>query len=64
MIDNTSVNRPPVLDEMNCAYWKACMCAFLKCVDNKNWKAINNGWSSPTIKYVEGLVVFFKCEKD
>ncbi|KAA0032368.1 gag-pol polyprotein [Cucumis melo var. makuwa] len=44
-----STTRPPVLDGINYAYWKARMTAFLKSIDNKTWKAVISSWEPPTI---------------
>ena len=42
-----SVQRPPLLDESNYAYWKARMKAFIKSMDEKAWRAILTGWDHP-----------------
>ncbi|XP_057452470.1 uncharacterized protein LOC130744299 [Lotus japonicus] len=49
-----SINRPPILDETNYDYWKACMVAFLKSIDSKTWKAIVKGWKHPVKADKEG----------
>ena len=57
-----SVNRPPILDGSNYGYWKARMCAFLKSLDNKTWKAVINGWSAPYYQDAQGNVTSPKPE--
>jgi gag-polypeptide of LTR copia-type len=67
-MDNTreggSINRPPVLDGSNYGYWKARMCAFMKSLDNKTWKAVLNGWNAPQLSDSDGNPIGPKPEKD
>src|SRR5204862_5263072 len=50
------VNRPPILDGSNYEYWKPRMIAFLKSIDTKAWRAVNTGWTHPTVTGVDGVV--------
>ena len=59
-----SINRPPVLDGTNYGYWKARMCAFLKSLNSKTWKAVINGWEAPKAADAEGKSTGPKPEKD
>jgi len=43
------VNRLPLLDGSNYDYWKSCMSAFLKTIDNKTWKVVLKGWEHPVV---------------
>ena len=45
------VVRFPLLDGTNYWYWKACMCAFVKSMDELAWKVVLTGWTPPTKKY-------------
>ena len=49
--------RPPLLDGMNYKHWKARMCAFIKSIDEKAWKSILVGCSSPTKVDMEGKTI-------
>ena len=42
-----SVTRPPLLDGKNYSYWKSRMIAFLKSLENKAWKSVLTGWTTP-----------------
>ena len=59
-----SINRPPVLDGTNYGYWKARMCAFLKSLNSKTWKAVINGWEAPLSVDKDGNATGLKPEKD
>ncbi|CAJ2656756.1 unnamed protein product [Trifolium pratense] len=50
-----TVSRPPLLiGPENYDYWKARMMAFLKSIDSRTWKAIENGWEAPVVLDKEG----------
>ena len=38
---------PPLFDGTNYAYWKVRMRAFLQSLDEKEWQAIEIGWTKP-----------------
>ena len=38
---------PPLFDGTNYAYWNVCMRAFLQCLDEKVWQAVEIGWTKP-----------------
>lgn len=42
-----SLTAPPHFDGENYAYWKVCMRAFLKSLDERVWYAIEKGWKKP-----------------
>jgi len=48
------VNRPPILDGSNYDVWKARMIAFLKSINNKNWKAVIKGCDHRRVKDKDG----------
>ncbi|GAA0150800.1 hypothetical protein LIER_43117 [Lithospermum erythrorhizon] len=52
-----SITRRPLLGETNYPYWKAKMTAFLRSVNMKTWKAVLNGFTSPTQNNAEGVAV-------
>ena len=39
---------PLLFDGTNYAYWKVCMRAFLRSLDEKVWQAMEIGWTKPT----------------
>lgn len=58
-----STYSPPVLDDINHDYWKACMVVFIKSMDNKTWKIVIYRWTPPTV--IGGdICEFVKPEKD
>ena len=54
--EGSSTGCPPLLDGTNYGYWKARMCAFNKSIDEKAWKKVLTGWTSPTVTDEEGNV--------
>ena len=38
---------PHLFDGTNYAYWKVCMRAFLRSLDEKVWQAVEIGWTKP-----------------
>ena len=38
---------PPLFDDTNYAYWKVRMRAFLQSLDEKEWQAVEIGWTKP-----------------
>ena len=38
---------PPLFNGTNYAYWKVCMRAFLRSLDEKVWQAVEIGWTKP-----------------
>lgn len=50
-----SINRPTMLDDTNYPYWKACIRAFLKAMDEYVWLLVVNGWSPPTV-FIDGEI--------
>ena len=42
-----SVIIPPLFDDTNYAYWKVRMRAFLQCLDEKVWQAVEIDWTKP-----------------
>ena len=38
---------PPLFDGTNYAYWKVRMRAFLHSLDEKEWQAVEIGWTKP-----------------
>ncbi|CAJ2662359.1 unnamed protein product [Trifolium pratense] len=45
-----TVSKPPLLTgPENYDYWKARMMAFLKSIDSRTWKAVENGWEPPVV---------------
>ena len=61
--EGSSTGCPPLLDGTNYGYWKARMCAFIKSIDEKAWKKVLTGWTSPTVTDEEGNVTV-KSEVD
>ncbi|XP_045799072.1 uncharacterized protein LOC123893185 [Trifolium pratense] len=50
-----TISRPPLLiGPENYDYWKAKMMAFLKSIDSRTWKAIENGWEAPVVLDKDG----------
>ncbi|XP_045810770.1 uncharacterized protein LOC123905185 [Trifolium pratense] len=50
-----TVSRPPLLiGPENYDYWKARMMAFLKSIDSRTWKAIENGWEALVVLDKDG----------
>ncbi|MCH85253.1 gag-protease polyprotein, partial [Trifolium medium] len=44
------ISRPPLLiGPENYDYWKAKMMVFLKSIDSRTWKAVENGWEPPVV---------------
>ena len=37
---DSSVVHPHLFDGTNYGYWKACMCVFIKSMDDLTWKAV------------------------
>ncbi len=50
------MSRPPLLDGTNYDYWKSRMEAFLRSMDSKTWKSVENGWEHPTVTDKDGNV--------
>jgi len=48
------VNRQSILDASNNDYWKVCMVAFLKSIDNRTWKAVLKCWKHSLTKDKDG----------
>ena len=38
---------PPLFDDTNYAYWKVRMRVFLQSLDEKEWQAVEIGWTKP-----------------
>ena len=38
---------PPLFDGINYAYWKVRMRVFLQSLDEKEWQAVEIGWTKP-----------------
>ena len=57
-----SINRPPILDGTNYAYWKARMSTFIKSIDEETWKAVIKGWKPPQTSDTTGVVTGVKSE--
>ncbi|CAM8932100.1 unnamed protein product [Rhodiola kirilowii] len=55
--EGQSTNRPPLLEGPNYAYWKSKMKAFLKSLDERAWRAVMIGWTSPMMANPEGAVM-------
>lgn len=59
------MNRPPILDGTKYDYWKACMVAFIKSMDNKAEKSVVMGWDQPMIRDKNGKITDeLKLEED
>ena len=55
--EGIAVNRPPLFDGTNYAFWKARMTAFLKSLDWAVWEAVEDGWTPPTVTTKDGTVI-------
>ncbi|CAJ2633141.1 unnamed protein product [Trifolium pratense] len=45
-----TISRPPLLiGPENYDYWKSKMMVFLKSIDSRTWKAVENGWEPPVV---------------
>lgn len=49
IIKGGPTTRPPILNDINYAYWKARTTAFLKSIGNKTWKVVIIRCEPPTI---------------
>ena len=38
---------PSLFNDINYAYWKVCMRAFLQSLDEKVWQTVEIGWTKP-----------------
>jgi len=47
MAEGGNINRPPLFDGTNYAYWKVRMRAFLIAIDERVWQSIEFGWKHP-----------------
>ena len=61
--EGSLVTRPPLLDGSNYPYWKACMKAFIKSLDEQVWVTVIEGWSPPVIKNEEGKEILKEVKK-
>ncbi|CAM8989878.1 unnamed protein product [Rhodiola kirilowii] len=52
-----STTRPVLLEGPNYGYWKARMKAFIKNVDEKAWRSVLTGWTTPLLATDEGKFV-------
>ncbi|XP_062080215.1 uncharacterized protein LOC133784967 [Humulus lupulus] len=52
--EESSITRPPLLNDTNYPYWKVRMRAFIKSQDERVWRSILSGWTPPTDKDKEG----------
>ena len=52
-----SVERPPLFDGTNYAYWRVRMREFISTLDEKAWISLLAGWSPPTKMDDEGKIV-------
>ena len=52
-----SVSHPPLLDGTNYPYWKARMKAFIKTLDEKDWRSILIGWTHPIKTDDDGNII-------
>ena len=54
--EGTSITRPPLLNDTNYPYWKVRMRAFIKSQDERAWRSILTGWTSPVEQDEEGNI--------
>ena len=66
MAEGGNINRPPLFDGTNYAYWKVRMRAFLIAIDERVWQAVEFGWKHPTevVENVTGPKPRTKWTKD
>ena len=48
---------PPLLDDKNYVYWKIRVKAYIKAIDERSWKYVVTGWTSPTVTTDEVITV-------
>ena len=54
--EGSAVNRPPLFDGTNYAFWKARMSVFLKSLSGEIWDAVEDGWTPPSFTADDGTV--------
>ena len=52
-----SASRPSLLYGTNYGYWKERICAFIKSINEKAWRAILQGWKPPIKTDAEGKTI-------
>ena len=54
--EGSAINRPPLFDGTNYAFWKAQMTLFIKSLNGEVWDVVEDGWTPPTVTDTSGTV--------